>query len=130
MNINGLSVYPAEMKARHCTPSPQEKLERALNSKGLPFSVKLSNVGNPDHRQDSRRPLPETTCGWAQVSTLKEAVELCRLYMSFYDLGSGNWSGGLITRNADGVTVGRVSYNGRVWPDGPWTPDTKEICVS
>lgn len=106
------------------------KLELALNRKGSAFSVKLSNVGNPDYRQDPRRPLPETTCGWAQVGTLKEAVELCLIYISFYELGGGNWNGGLITRNADGLTVGKVSYNGRVWADEHWTPNTKEICAS
>lgn len=105
-------------------------LELALNRKGAIFQVKLSNVGNPDYRQDCRRPLPETTCGWAHVDTLKEAVELCLLYISFYDLGGGNWNGGLITRTADGLTIGRVSYNGRVWADESWTPATKEICVA
>lgn len=94
-----------------------EKLELALNRKVRKFSVKLSNVGNPDYRQDSRRPLPGTTCGWAHVDTLKEAVELCRLYISFYDLGGGNWNGGLITQNDNGLLVGKVSYNGRVWAD-------------
>ncbi len=106
------------------------KLELALNRKGAKLSVKLSNVGNPDYRQDPRRPLPETTCGWAHVDTLKEAVELCLLYISFYDLGGGNWNGGLITRNEDGLTIGKVGYNGRVWADEHWTPKTKELCVA
>lgn len=106
-----------------------KKLEVALNRKGAQFSVRLANVGNPDFRQDPRRPLPDTACGWAQVDTLKEAVELCLLYISFYDLGGGNWSGGLITRTADGLVVGKVGYNGRVWADERWTPATKEICV-
>lgn len=98
------------------------KLELALNRKGAKLSVKLSNVGNPDHGQDPRRPLPETTVGWAHVDTIKEAVELCLLYVSFYDLGGGNWNGGLITRNEDGLAIGRVGYNGRVWSDEHRTP--------
>ena len=106
------------------------KLELALNSKGRKYSVKLSNVGNPDYRQDSEKPLPDTACGWAQVDTLKDAVELCRLYISFYDLGGGNWNGGLITQNDSGIVVGRVSYNGRVWPDERWTPNTKELSAA
>lgn len=85
-----------------------------MNRRGTKFSVKLSNVGNPDHRQDPRRALPDTTCGWAHVDTLAEASQICRTYIAFYDLGGGNWSGGEIT-NADGLVIGRVSYNGRVW---------------
>ena len=103
------------------------KLELALNSKGRKFSVQLSNVGNPDYRQDSGRPLPETVCGWAQVDTLKEASELCRLYISFYELGGGNWNGGLITQNDNGLVVGHVSYNGRVWEGATWTRGAKPI---
>lgn len=105
------------------------KLELAWNRKGARLSVNLSNVGNPDFRQDSSRPLPDTTCGLAQVDTLQEAVELCRLYISLYELGGGNWKGGLITRSADGKTIGKVGYNGRVWADEPCTPETKEITV-
>lgn len=107
-------------------------LETALNRRSGQFTVKLSNVGNPDYRQDCTRPLPETTCGWARIDSLKEAVQLCRLYISFYDLGGGNWNGGMITRTADGLVVGHVSYNGRVWEKSgrDWTPDTKELCVS
>lgn len=106
-----------------------EILERALNRKTGQFQVKLSNVGNPDYRQDPRRPLPDTTVGWARVDTLKEAVAICRAYIRFYDLGGGNWNGGLINRTDNGLVVGKVSYNGRVWPDEKWTPETKEIVV-
>ena len=106
-----------------------DKLELALNRRAGRYSVKLSNVGNPDYRQDSSKPLPDTACGWARVNTLKEAVELCLLYIAFYGLGGGNWNGGLITQEADGLVVGRVSYNGRIWADEAWTPNTKEICA-
>ena len=88
-------------------------LELALNRKQGKYAVKLSNVGNPDHRQDSRRPLPDTTCGWAHVDTIEEASEICRLYIGFYDLGGGNWNGGQI--ECQGAQVGRISYNGRAW---------------
>ena len=113
------------------TPTKYESqidvLESAFNRKRGMFSVKLSNIGNPDFRQDSTRPLPETACAWARVNTLKEAVEICRAYISFYDLGGGNWNGGLICRNSDGLTIGRVDYDGRVWADEPWAESTKEI---
>lgn len=124
MSKYDLALIPCEQKA--------DRLEAALNRKAAKFSVRLSNVGNPDFRQDSRRPLPDTTCGLAHVNTLKEAVELCLLYISFYDLGSGNWSGGEIVRNSNGLVIGHVSYNGRVWEKAgrDWTPETKELCVS
>lgn len=105
------------------------KLELALNSKGRKYSVKLSNVGNPDYRQDSEKPLPETVCGWAQVDTVKEAVAMCLLYISFYELGGGNWNGGLITQNDNGLVVGKVAYNGRVWADYG-TPKQKELSAA
>ena len=102
-------------------------LETALNRKAGKFTVQLRNVGNPDYRQDCTRPLPETTCGWAAVDTLKEAVQLCRMYISFYDLGGGNWSGGLIHRIEDGVIIGKVAYNGRIFAGAKWFPGVKEI---
>lgn len=102
------------------------KLEQALNRKDGKFQVKLSNVGNPDFRQDSRRPLPETTCGWVKVGTFAEASALCRLYISFYDLGGGNWNGGEVTDAASGLVLGRVSYNGRVWANYG-KPNQKEL---
>lgn len=91
------------------------------------YRVKLSNVGNPDHRQDARRPLPGTRVGWAEVATLAEASAMCRRYITHYDLGSGNWNGGHV--EFDGVFVGRVSYNGRVWDSEHWTPEAKELAV-
>ena len=108
------------------TLDPITTLETAITRKSGALTVGLSNVGNPDFRQDPNRPLPETFCGTARVDTIAEAVALCRLYVSFYDLGGGNWTGGLIHR-ADGLFVGHVSYNGRVWDSEHWTPKTKEV---
>lgn len=100
------------------------KLCLAISNQRGAFTVKLANVGNPDYRQDSENPLPDTVCGWAHVDDLKSAVKLCRQYITFYELGGGNWSGGEITRVSDGLVIGRVSYNGRVWAQ-----DGKEICA-
>lgn len=100
-------------------------LETALNRKGAKYSVKLSNVGNPDYHQDPDKPLFDTTCGWAHVNTLKECVQLCMTYIAFYDLGGGNWDGGEIECN--GAFIGRVAYNGRIFDSLRWTPQSKEI---
>lgn len=91
------------------------KLETALNAITGKYQVQLSNVGNPDHRQDPSRPLPETTCGWARVNTFQEAAALCQLYITFYDLGGGNWSGGDITETTSGLVVAYVTYGGNLY---------------
>jgi hypothetical protein len=90
------------------------------------YRVKLSNCGNPDYGQDCRRALPDTFCGWARVESLEAAATLCRVYLSYFELGGGNWTGGEVAdMEQGGLIVGQVSFNGRVWsPDG-----NKEICV-
>lgn len=92
--------------------------------------VALLNRGNPDFRQDETRPLPGTIQAYARVDSLAEASRLCREYIQEFDLGGGNWTGGLITevRNHKKV-VGHVSYNGIVWPGQPrdWTPETQPL---
>lgn len=102
----------------------ERELRLALSNQRGQYLVKLDNVGNPDFRQDCTRPLPDTFSGWAHVDSLKEASVICRKYISFFELGGGNWNGGEITRATDGLIVGRVSYNGRVW-----NPQDKEIAI-
>jgi hypothetical protein len=46
-----------------------EEFEGVPVGKGR-YRVKLSNCGNPDFRQDCRRALPDTFCGWARVESL------------------------------------------------------------
>jgi len=89
-------------------------IEKAINRKSAKYSVRLSNVGNPDFRQDPYKKLYDTSCHWAFADTLKECSDLCLTYISMYDLGGGNWSGGTI-KNDQGFQIGRVSYNGRIW---------------
>jgi len=93
------------------------------------FTVKLCSVGNPDFRQDPNRPLPGVPSALAHVETLIEARDLCQHFIAYYDLGGGNWNGGEVVRTSDGLVIGRFSYNGCLWPDGPWTEETKEITI-
>lgn len=73
------------------------------------LTIKLSSVGNPDHRQYS--PLsPSTT---VEIESLEEASKVCLNYIYEYELGGGNWSGGQVYQS--GKQVAYVSYNGRVW---------------
>ena len=95
-----------------------KQLENALNKHDGKFRVKLHNSGNPDFGQHPGKPLYETTVGWAEADTIAECRDLCRTYISFYDLGGGNWDGGLIQDKSaphKSKIVARVSYNGRVW---------------
>ncbi|HMS40933.1 MAG TPA: hypothetical protein PKE69_11950 [Pyrinomonadaceae bacterium] len=49
-----------------------------------------------------------------EVSSLKEASEVCRNYISRFNLGSGNFTGGQVIDDKNNF-VARISYNGRVW---------------
>lgn len=49
-----------------------------------------------------------------QVTTLKEASELCQKFIQEYNLSSSNWIGGRVLDESLSF-VARVSYNGRVW---------------
>lgn len=85
----------------------------------------LSACFNPDFGTYSHcgsiPPRRETT-----VSTLREARAECIAYRDEYQLGSGHWSGGQVF-DATGSMIAQISYNGRVWEPGEWSPETREI---
>jgi hypothetical protein len=87
------------------------------------FYVILDNRGNPDFGQDPTQRLPGTKMHLRRVNSLNAASLACREYITENYLGGGNWSGGAV-RDAAGTEVARVSYNGKVWPPGDWTPDS------
>lgn len=70
--------------------------------------VKLEAKSNPDHRDGI-----SIKATWANVSSLNEASAVCQKFISDNQLGSGNWTGGDVKDN--GVSVARISYNGRIW---------------
>jgi hypothetical protein len=45
--------------------------------------------------------------------------------MSDNDIGGGNWQDPPLL--VDGEVVGYMSFNGKVWADRSWTPETKQI---
>lgn len=61
-----------------------------------------------------------------QVASLQEASEMFCAARNKSDLGASRTPDVTIV-NERGETVGRVSYNGRVWPAVKWTPDQKPI---
>lgn len=77
------------------------------------FVVVLCSVGNPDRKQYTKSvSIPE----FVPFGTLGEASEICRNYISEWDLGSGNWGdeSGAIYHPVKGL-IAHVSYNGRIW---------------
>jgi len=77
------------------------------------FVVVLSSVGNPDRKQYTKSvSIPE----FVPFGTLGEASEICRNYISEWDLGGGNWSdeSGAVYHPVKGL-IAHVSYNGRIW---------------
>jgi hypothetical protein len=97
-----------------------------MNDPKKPLRVRLASCGNPDWGQDPERPLPGVEDATVAVMDFAEASRVCRRYIAEYGLGGGNWSGGQVT-DASGAVVALVSYNGRVWPPGEWTPDTQPL---
>lgn len=71
--------------------------------------VKLSSVANSDFGQ-KKTPAPTQI---VEVKSLEEASQVCREYISQYQLGGGNWTGGQVTQ--DGKETHHISYNGRIW---------------
>lgn len=91
------------------------------------YTLELKNVGNPDFGQDPRIPKYGTWTGNAQVNSVIDAEKIVQAYISENDLGGGNWSGGRLIRNFDGLVIGRFAYNGVLFPDAPWFPGQKAI---
>lgn len=75
--------------------------------------VELKHAWNPDYvggyRALVRRPKKPQVMA---VPTLAAASKACLDYIAHYQLGGGNWAGGLVTDN-DGNVIATVSYNGR-----------------
>ncbi len=85
------------------------------------FTIVLKSRGNPDHGQDPDEAVsPQER---VKVKSFAAAALVARDYITDYDLGGGNWTGGQVFKGKK--QVARVSYNGRVWT----TDGEKEIKV-
>jgi len=63
-----------------------------------------------------------------EVSSLKEASELTRKFISEYRLGSSNWLGGIVL-DSSLTFKANISYNGRIWDNQDWRLAKEiEIC--
>ena len=86
----------------------------------MAVKVLLANSGNPDFRQDSKRPLPGTRSGyWVEVADIEAASKVCRDYIAENDLGGGNWPNAEVRDCATDEVIGHISYNGRFWEVEP-----------
>jgi hypothetical protein len=89
-----------------------------------PYVVSLAARGNPDFGQAAH--LPGVRARKVRAADFGDASRACRDYIGEHDLGSGNWAGGDV-RDHTGALVARVSYNGKVWPPGPWAPNLEPL---
>ena len=89
------------------------------------FMMKTEVCGNPDFGQDPDRP-PYGVMN-REFTTNDFEILLLRVRKWQYenDIGGGNWMNPAVY--VDGKEVGYMSYNGKVWADRSWTPNTKQI---
>jgi hypothetical protein len=79
--------------------------------------------GNPDHGQYS----PPGEDLDIHVDNWEEASLAFRAWITVWNLGAGNTGEGRVVEEP-GV-VATVSYNGKVWPPGEWTPGRVPLYV-
>lgn len=112
-------VVPAKRRA----PARSRRVPgKALATRGG-YLLKLRNAPNPDMGQYGDTGIPPAE---VPVANLAEASAAAQAYIKAFDLGGGNFPHAKVY-NAAGVEVARVSYNGRVWPPGPFRSDMKPL---
>lgn len=94
------------------------QLSSAIADEKMPYlstNAKIEEVNKPD--------------GFAyfEVYSLKDASNLCQNFIKQYNLGSSNWTGGLVV-DENQEFIAHISYNGRAW-DHPNYFLAKEIEV-
>lgn len=82
------------------------------------MELKIKHAPNPDIRGGYWSAIKRPNNVVFQVASLEEASEKCREFISAYDIGGGNWCGGVVRDNAKKVAV--ISYNGRIWTEGEY----------
>ena len=80
----------------------------------MSYKVSLSHAPNPDLRRGYWSGIPKCKGMLIEVRDFIDASAACLQYITKYDLGGGNWTGGRIYDHV-GTHVATVSYNGKVW---------------
>jgi len=73
------------------------------------YTCKLRSVGNPDHAQYA----PVSNPKFVESDTLTGIASAAREYISFWNLGGGNWPKTIVKQHGKPVAI--ISYNGRLW---------------
>jgi len=89
------------------------------------YEIKTEVCGNPDFGQDPRKPPYGVRVKTIKSKTYDSLIDQVREWQSDNDIGGGNWQNPPLLVN--GEVVGYMSYNGKVWADRCWTPETKQI---
>jgi hypothetical protein len=89
------------------------------------YEIKTEVCGNPDYGQDPRKPPYGVRVKTIRAKTFDDLLNQVREWQSDNDIGGGNWMNPAVS--AHGAVVGYMSYNGKVWADKCWTPETKQI---
>ncbi len=107
------AVAAVESANGHRTAVPTAE----LRATGAPYALWLATCGNPDMGQNPYGP------HWGSqpdqflfLPSLEAAGPAARAFIEDNGLGGGNWHGGHVF-DVSGRLVGRVSYNGRYWPE-------------
>jgi hypothetical protein len=85
------------------------------------YRVLLSCAHNPDIRSGYWGTPPEGGAYFTCIDTIDAARDECAAYIIRNELGSGNWTGGLVQRwnGRAWIEYCQISYNGRAWlPNG------------
>lgn len=89
------------------------------------YSMKTEVCGNPDYGQDPRKPPYGVRVITLKATRFEDLIAQVRVWQLENDIGGGNWMNPSVS--IDGEVVGYMSYNGKVWADKSWSPETRQI---
>lgn len=91
----------------------------------MDYEIKTEVCGNPDKGQDPHKPPYGVRVEKIRAKTFDDLLTKVQEWQSDNDIGGGNWMNPPLV--VGGEVVGYMSYNGKVWADQSWTPETKQI---
>ena len=89
------------------------------------FKLTTEVCGNPDYGQDPSIPPYGVEVTTLNAHKFEDLIAQVREWQYENDIGGGNWMNPSVC--VDGEVVGYMSYNGKVWADKSWTPNTRQI---
>lgn len=94
-------------------------------SKDSIYRVSLNCCGNIDHGENPHAPLDGAPVRYTYCDSISDCQSAALNYIKAFDLGSGQWGGGLVYQGNN--YVGLVSYNGKFWDKEHKYGSTKAI---